>query len=123
MMIVHFIILAVIFLFAGRLAWKYSPRFISRRERYRNSDYKILKMRLGMIAFTCGMIGVYYYAIFIRPLVEQNKPSENNKTSAFDTSRYLQSTTIPISKKHKDKKEASVIDSSTKSKDDTGRKW
>jgi len=121
MVILHFIILGIIFLFASILAWKYSPRFISRRDRYRNSDFKILQIRLGMIATTCGIIGVYYFAIFIHPLVGQNKHLKGGKTSTLDTSAYEQST-IPTNKiKQKNKKETTVIDSPTKSKEDTGK--
>ena len=122
MEIVHFIILVLILFFASKLAWKYSPRFISRRERYRNSDFKILQVRLGMIGSTCVIVGYLYCYLFIPSLVGQKKPFESNKTTTSDTSGYVQSI-IPINKiKHKVKKETSVIDSATKSKDDTDKK-
>jgi len=123
MEIAHIIILAIILIFAGKLAWKYSPRFISRRERYRNSDYKILQMRLGMIGSTCIIVGYLYCLLFIPSLVGQKKLIENNKKNTSDTAGYVESVTIPVNnKRHKDKKEASVIDSSTKSRDAIDKK-
>jgi hypothetical protein len=86
--LIYYLILLVFLLFyAGKLAWKYSPHFISQRERRGLSDWLYGKKRVGMVASTCFVVFFFYDMFFLDPLVKKMKLQNDKKTVISDTER------------------------------------
>ena len=107
-LIVYLILLVLLLFFSGKIAWKYSPDFISGRDRWRNSKWVLFRIRMGMVGSTLFVVFFIYDMIFLEPLQKKMKPINDNKVTISDTSESSQSKSVSNENnknKHKHKRE------------------